>query len=834
MAPEKLTPHGIEATNQAGGTLRDYSRLKLELAGIIRSSKQFAEERKDKGKSNQCHKLLVRLAEDRFNLVVVGQFSRGKSSLMNAILGVERLPTGILPLTSVVTTVSYGDRERVLIHWKWTSRPSEVPLTDLAHYVTQEGNPGNKERVDVAEVQLPVELLRLGFYFIDTPGVGSAIAANTATTAGFLPEADAVIFITSFDSPLAEMELQFLEQVRQHVRKIFLVINKSDLVSSEQRAKVLGFAQERLGELFGEIVPQVFSVSAREGLLAKLSGEQDKLVFSGLPELEAALIEFLRADKTSEFLRRVGDRAADILGRQALDIRISQKLSADRGKVKAFEEQLAKKVADLQSERDSILQQLRIKLCQELPKHFEPELGSMISELRSALVSDTEQVLASPSLWERWLDPEQRGSAEDDFCQKLLSQWLAQHQRRVEQVVQEVARADVQRITDSLVELERIGAEVVGAMPQGANVSPQGEELLEGIPVVFRGVQLGPWRFKIPWWLFFVPLQKAKALSLSRSLRPLTAYLGAFRLEIRTMLGRAGEDWVERLSSKSRELIENAAARHRETIERRVRPGEIVTIEQLREHLEQVLSGLGVLETRDTGPQRLAPGELGGVPSSDLRARCFVCIQMETALFEFMRRRQYELSTSEIHQMEHAEQGGFCALHTWQYEAIASPQGICSAYPPLLFSLARRLHSLAECSSSPVSPDDGVPEILSQPNICAACQLMTAVEQQTARDLLRTCSGENGESRGPVPALCLRHLNSMLLAKPNPELGRLLIQEQARVLERIGEDMQRYSLKREALRWHLASEQENEVYRTGLSRLVGLRSVVAPWKVDER
>ncbi len=88
--------------------LRDYDRLKMELAGIIRSVKQLAADRKDKEKSEECRSLLVRLAEDRFNLAVVGEFSRGKTSLMNALLGMDRLPVGVLRLTSVVTTGATG------------------------------------------------------------------------------------------------------------------------------------------------------------------------------------------------------------------------------------------------------------------------------------------------------------------------------------------------------------------------------------------------------------------------------------------------------------------------------------------------------------------------------------------------------------------------------------------------------------------------------------------------------------------------------------------------------------------------------------------------------
>jgi translation elongation factor EF-Tu-like GTPase len=242
-----------------------------------------------------------------------------------------------MSLTSVITSVSYGDRERVLIHWDWWSYTSEVPLGDLAQYVTQEGNPGNQRRVVRAEVQLPVEILRLGFCFIDTPGVGSAIAANTATTTAFLPEADAVVFLTSFESPLAEAELQFLDRVRRHVRKIFVVVNKRDLVSPEQQEAVVAFVQERLREVFGEICPPVYSVSARDALNAKQSGDAGKLSRSGLPQLEADLIDFLQTDKTREFLARVAHRTGNILCQQAVEFEVSRTLGADVEKIDSSE-----------------------------------------------------------------------------------------------------------------------------------------------------------------------------------------------------------------------------------------------------------------------------------------------------------------------------------------------------------------------------------------------------------------------------------------------------------------------------------------------------------------
>jgi hypothetical protein len=136
------------------GALEQYSKLKLELAGTLRALLRFAEQRKDEMAVGDCRRLLARLAEDRFNLAVVGQFSRGKSSLMNAFLGAEKLPTGILPLTSVITTVAYGESERVLLQREGWTFPQEISLSHLPEYVTQQGNPGNEKRVTLAEIQL--------------------------------------------------------------------------------------------------------------------------------------------------------------------------------------------------------------------------------------------------------------------------------------------------------------------------------------------------------------------------------------------------------------------------------------------------------------------------------------------------------------------------------------------------------------------------------------------------------------------------------------------------------------------------------------------------------
>ncbi len=294
--------------------LHDYERLKLELASILRQMLALINSQRNSEGYRKCQELLARLADDRFTLAVVGQFSRGKSSLMNAILGMDRLPVGLVPLTSVITKVAYGNPERVIIQYAGSQLRTEARIDELPEYVTESGNPGNEKEIAAAEVQLPSDFLRRGLYFVDTPGVGSVITANTMTTEAFLPSADAVIFVTSFDSPLGREELEFLLKVREHVGKIFFVVNKSDLVSPSQREQVLAFLRNKLKAVLSLSEPRLFPVSALLGLRAKLTGSAEQLEQAGLPELEESLTEFLTSDKTLEFLLRTCKLAMSLGG----------------------------------------------------------------------------------------------------------------------------------------------------------------------------------------------------------------------------------------------------------------------------------------------------------------------------------------------------------------------------------------------------------------------------------------------------------------------------------------------------------------------------------------
>lgn len=340
--------------------LRGYEQAKFELSDILQAVAAAKAVEKQRSLQDRLQDLLARLAEDRFNLVVAGRFSRGKSSLMNAILGMDRIPTGIVPLTSVITTVSYGSAERLTIKYRESRLDTQVSIGDLSKYVTQHGNPGNQRGIATANIELPAEILRRGFFFVDTPGLGSVITENTATTRAFLPEIDALLLVTSFESPLSEEELGFLAIASKIKLPAFIAVNKQDLVSATERDEAIDFVRSHLDELHGLQQQGVFAVSARDGLAAKLANDAARLRASGVPALEERLTRFLLEQKRQVFLLRMATRVIDLLddlppfeGAPALRRR-AQTLSNEYRRAPGADEQSASAPADLAFNRSQL------------------------------------------------------------------------------------------------------------------------------------------------------------------------------------------------------------------------------------------------------------------------------------------------------------------------------------------------------------------------------------------------------------------------------------------------------------------------------------------------
>lgn len=177
--------------------------------------------------------------EELFLLVVVGEFNAGKSAVINALMGDRYLTEGVIPTTSQLFLVRYGE--------------------EVSRSVGQD---------DVAVVHLPVEWLR-EVNLVDTPGTNAVIRSHEQITEHFVPRSDLVLFVTSADRPFSESERAFLERIRRWGKKIVIVVNKMELLQSEaERGEVLAFVGENARQLVGSD-PRIFPVSARLALESK-------------------------------------------------------------------------------------------------------------------------------------------------------------------------------------------------------------------------------------------------------------------------------------------------------------------------------------------------------------------------------------------------------------------------------------------------------------------------------------------------------------------------------------------------------------------------------------
>jgi ribosome biogenesis GTPase A len=192
--------------------------------------------------------LINRLSEGRFHLAVLGQFKRGKSTLLNALTGEPVLPVGVVPLTAAPTFIQFGVAPKISVRYRDGRPPEEFTGTSaaercvyLARFVTEKGNPQNKRAIAEVQVDLPVPILAGGVVLIDTPGIGSTYRHNTTATLDFLQQCDAALFLVSADPPITEVELEFLQQVREKVPRLFFVLNKIDYLDGEELEEALSF-----------------------------------------------------------------------------------------------------------------------------------------------------------------------------------------------------------------------------------------------------------------------------------------------------------------------------------------------------------------------------------------------------------------------------------------------------------------------------------------------------------------------------------------------------------------------------------------------------------------
>jgi GTP-binding protein EngB required for normal cell division len=226
---------------------------------------ELAEQFDAKQVASDAWSVTERVSEGRFYVACIGQFKRGKSSVLNALVGENVLPTGVAPVTAVPTIIRYGRSAAARVRFEvggWT----DIPIKAVDEYVAEEKNPENAKHVAALEIFVPSPLLVTGMCFVDTPGLGSVFTGNTAATQAFIPHIDAALVVIGADPPLAGEELLLVEAVARHVQDLIITLNKADRTTDEERSAATAFARRQLEKRLQHPVGPFLEISAAEQL----------------------------------------------------------------------------------------------------------------------------------------------------------------------------------------------------------------------------------------------------------------------------------------------------------------------------------------------------------------------------------------------------------------------------------------------------------------------------------------------------------------------------------------------------------------------------------------
>lgn len=365
--------------------LKRFARLRKDVLGELSRIAELALVLGSAKVAEQLEEVSRQLEEECFRLVVIGEFSNGKSTLINALLGDRVLPSSTSPTTAVLTLIEKGDEPQYFLklrdgHQKKLTKeefrelvaPPEADPSDLSDVARFNEKVSELSTVNLALIQYPTQLCTEGVQIVDTPGTNDLDAVRERITYEFVPKADAVVFVLSARQILSSKEMDFLKGriLKADIGRLFFAINFKDFLDSpEKQLKILNYAEQHLRQVVDS--PRIFLVCARDALIhragTKSMGTPLTLEETGVPHLEEALSEFLESSRSATKLERpilVGTRLASDLIEGPLNLRrsaIGLGVHELRAKIAALEPELNR----ARNEHREVLEGLRAQLEEE-------------------------------------------------------------------------------------------------------------------------------------------------------------------------------------------------------------------------------------------------------------------------------------------------------------------------------------------------------------------------------------------------------------------------------------------------------------------------------------
>jgi predicted GTPase len=475
-------------SRQEQGTFRDYQKIVISLSNDLKQLQDFSRKLNLHSSIELIEQVLAKLSTNSFTVAVVGEFKRGKSTFINALLGEEILPADILPCSATVNRITYGTIPRVKILYQ-DGGEQIIEVGMLNDYVTKLTPEAEAIAATIKEaiVYYPVHFCQNNVDIIDTPGLNDE-EKMTEVTLSLLPSVDVAIMVMMVQSPFSDYEREFLETnlLSQDLSKIIFVVTGIDRFNNPIEVdKGLQYIEERIQKLvlqrakdeYGETAPQyqaykqkigkpkLFGLSAYQALQAKQNGDAQLFQVSRFGEFESALEKFLVEER----------------GKTVLQVPLNRIVASATEILKTIELQknaLAMKQDDFQNAYDESINKLTIlreKNAEEMLRidataaNLKQQVQPLIAELEYKLKRAVYQTIDRLEIKSNELKNKQ-----------ALSQKLARH---VSEAVQKIAQKQSSKIQNAI---ENGLIEEVYRLKEFANSVAQ---VFEGIETKFNTLE---------------------------------------------------------------------------------------------------------------------------------------------------------------------------------------------------------------------------------------------------------------------------------------------------------------------------------------------------------
>jgi len=441
-------------------------RFKVEqISNLIERCEPVFKDLRMKNWQDNAKKLLVRLRTDTFKVLVIGEFKRGKSTLINAMLGDEILPAFATPCTAVINEIKWGEEKRSLLHIrndvdkdvmvdlqarladegkgvpKREGAPIEIGIDEIEKFVVIPDPAQDQARsvaespFDHVEIFWPLDLCRNGVEIIDSPGLNEH-GTRTKVTTDYLSRVDAVLFVMSCQVLASESEMQVVEnyiKASGH-EYIFFIANRFDQIRKRERERLVQYALQKLSKhtKFGS--EGVHFLSAADALDGRLESDDALVEDSGILKLESSLAQFLTSERgkikllqpAKELLYGVREAREKEIQRQL------EMLSMDSEKLEERYQKVKPDLEDAEHKKRQIVEKIN---------NHRSRLGQEVRRITMARLRELKDLVG------QWVDEYE---PETEFSMLKLST-----KQQLEAIAKEIAEAIASKIEESQSEWQR-------------------------------------------------------------------------------------------------------------------------------------------------------------------------------------------------------------------------------------------------------------------------------------------------------------------------------------------------------------------------------------------